>query len=128
MVEALDLPRKQFVVIGGALLAVLELRQTHSADLVVSDELYEKLRDELGWREHAQDNGKCILSKEGFHAMHRWLGWNVATLQKDALEINGVQYIHPLKLIEGKKRLNRPKDIEDIKLLKRWLKKQGQQT
>lgn len=128
MVEALDLPRKQFVVIGGALLAVLELRQTHSADLVVSDELYEKLRDELGWREYAQDNGKCILSKEGFHAMHRWLGWNVATLQKDALEINGVQYIHPLKLIEGKKRLNRPKDIEDIKLLKRWLKKQGQQT
>lgn len=86
MVEALDLPRKQFVVIGGALLAVLELRQTHSADLVVSDELYEKLRDELGWREYAQDNGKCILNKEGFHAMHRWLGWNVATLQKDALE------------------------------------------
>lgn len=121
MLEQLDLPRKQFVVIGGAVMAGLGLRATHSADLVVTNELYAKLRDEQGWHEYAQENGKCILNKEGFHAMQSWLGWHVHDLSDDALTIGGVQYMHPRKLVEGKERLGRPKDLEDIKLLKHWL-------
>ena len=51
MVKSLGLNINDYVVIGGGVLEVLDLRQTVDVDLVVSKSIYGKFKD-LGWKEY----------------------------------------------------------------------------
>ena len=54
MVKSLGLNINAYVVIGGGVLEVLDLRQTVDVDLVVSKSVYGKFKD-LGWKEYIRD-------------------------------------------------------------------------
>ena len=122
MIKKLEFNQSDFVVIGGSVMEVLGLRSTNDVDMVVEQSLYDELHENLGWHEFIQDNGECILSHEGFHAMRSWLGWDASNLKKDALIIDNIHYMNPSKLMEGKQRVGRKKDIEDVILLQKYLR------
>ena len=117
MVHRLGLKRGSFVVIGGAVLEVLNLRETSDVDLVVSDEVYEHYRDEKKWAEYVQDNGKKVLSHDGYNMMHTWMGNSLKHLQHHSFEIEKIAFMGVEELIEAKRHLGRKKDLEDIMLL-----------
>ncbi|MCA9335499.1 SulP family inorganic anion transporter [Candidatus Saccharibacteria bacterium] len=117
MIQRLKLPAESYVVIGGAVLEALDLRQTHDVDVVVSDNVYREYRDEHHWQEYVQDNGKKILSHNGYNLMHTWMGKNLKYLKKSAFVVDGISLMSVDDLIDAKRRLGRKKDISDIALL-----------
>lgn len=119
MMRRLDLPEGSYVVIGGAVLEALKLRQTHDIDLIVSDEIYRQYRDERHWQEYVQDNGKKILSHNGYNLMRTWMSRDLARLKKTQQIIDGIPFMSVAELIDAKRRLGRKKDIADIELLLR---------
>lgn len=120
MVRRLALKRGTYVVIGGAVMEVLNLRETNDVDIVVSDEVYTHYRDVKKWAEYVQDNGKKVLSHDGYNLMHTWMGNNVKHLLHHAFEIDKVAFMSVDELIEAKRHLGRKKDLEDIMLLEHY--------
>lgn len=120
MVHRLDLKRGSFVVIGGAVLEVLNLRETSDVDIVVSDDVYEHYRDVKQWAEFVQDNGKKVLSHDGYNLMHTWMGNNLKHLLHHSFEVDKVAFMSVDELIEAKRHLGRAKDLEDIMLLESY--------
>lgn len=117
LVHRLGLKRGTYVVIGGAVLEVLGLRETGDVDIVVSDEVYAQYRDEKKWAEYVQDNGKKVLSHDGYNLMHTWMGNSLKRLSHHAFEVDKVTFMDVDELIEAKHHLGRKKDLEDIMLL-----------
>jgi high affinity sulfate transporter 1 len=123
MVERLNLKNDEYVVIGGAVMEALRLRKTNDVDLVVADSVYKVLRDDKKWQEYRQDNGKNILSHDGYNVMHAWMGNDLEKLRQDSFTKNGIQLMGIIQLIDAKRHLARDKDIEDIALLESYLKR-----
>lgn len=121
MVRRLALKRGTYVVIGGAVMEVLNLRETNDVDIVVSDEVYAQYRDVKKWAEYVQDNGKKVLSHDGYNLMHVWMGNTVEHLLHHSFEVDKVAFMSVDELIEAKRHLGRKKDIEDIMLLEQYL-------
>ncbi len=117
MVKYLGLKHGSYVVIGGAVLEVLNLRTTSDIDLVVSDEVYRYYRDEKHWKEYVQDNGKKILTRHGYNLMHMWMGRDLKKLKRDAFDVDGVTFMNIDQLIDAKNNLARKKDLADVRLL-----------
>lgn len=113
-IRSLTLPATQYVVIGGAVLEFLGIRNTKEVDLVVSKKIYNKLNTGK-WKEYIQDNGKRILSKDGYKIMTSWMGKDLKELQKSSLTIDGIPLMGIDDLVECKTQLGRKKDKEDIK-------------
>lgn len=128
-VKKFNLPLGEYAVFGSALLDVWSLRKAKDLDIIVTPELFEKLKKE-GW-EKRQGNGFPILSKDDA---------DVTTVQdkptdggycpdrlqliKDAEIINGVPFVRIEEVIACKKDYNRPKDIEDINMIENYLSSQ----
>ncbi len=122
MVKRLDLAPDSYIVIGGAVLEAMKLRQTHDVDLIVSNDVYREYRDKHHWQEYVQDNGKKILSHNGYNLMHTWMSKNLKRLNRSKQVIDGVNFMGINELIDAKRRLGRKKDIADIALLKEYKK------
>ena len=118
MVQRLGIKKNGYVVIGGAVLEALNLRRTNDIDMVVSDETYAHYRDTEHWKEFVQDNGKKVLTHNGYNLMHTWMGKSFKRIRQNAFELNGVWFMDVDDLIEAKRHLGRRKDMSDIALLK----------
>ncbi len=120
MVQHLGLKPGTYVVIGGAVLEALNLRDTNDVDIVVSDDVYAYYRDKKHWSEYVQDNGKKILSHDGYNLMHTWMSHNLKRLKKHSFVVEDVAFMGVEDLIEAKRRLGRRKDVSDITLLEQY--------
>ncbi|OGC62470.1 hypothetical protein A2890_00575 [candidate division WWE3 bacterium RIFCSPLOWO2_01_FULL_53_14] len=125
-VKKFKLPAGQYAVFGSALLDVWGLRKAADLDIIVTPELYQKLKEE-GWKER-QAHGFPMLVKEDA---------NITTVQdkptdgdynpdrlqliKEAIKIKGIPFVKVEEVIACKKAYNRPKDLQDIKLLEDYL-------
>lgn len=120
MVDRLGIKKDSYVVIGGAVLEALDLRSTNDVDMVVSDEAYAHYRDTLQWTEFVQDNGKKVLTHDGYNLMHTWMGKSFKRIRQNAFELKGVWFMDIDDLIEAKRHLGRRKDASDIALLQTY--------
>ncbi|MBI1957248.1 MAG: hypothetical protein HY434_01065 [Candidatus Liptonbacteria bacterium] len=125
-IKKFNLPVGQYAVFGSALLDVWGIRKAADLDIIVTTELYERLKSE-GWEEK-QANGFPMLSRDDA---------NVTTMQdrptdgsycpdrlqliKDAVIIEGIPFVRVEEVIACKKAYNRPKDIVDIAALEKHL-------
>lgn len=118
-IKALHLSSHEYVVIGGAVLEFLGLRQTTDVDLVVSQKVYDQLLHSKTdkWKEYVHDNGKHILSRSGYKIMTQWMGKKIHDLQKSAFLVNDIPLMGLKDLIECKAQLGRKKDLEDIEII-----------
>lgn len=123
MVRELGIKNGEYVVIGGAVLEALHLRDTMDVDMVVSDEVYARYRDKKHWKEYVQDNGKKVLTHNGYNIMHTWMGNSLKRLKRDSFVVDGVTFMGIETLIESKRHLGRRKDIADIALLRQYLQR-----
>lgn len=130
-IKKLNLPRGEYAVFGSALLDVWRLRHANDLDIIVTPELYRRLKEE-GWEEK-QGNGFTILVKEDA---------NITTVQdkptdgdynpdrlqfiREAIEIEGFPFVRVEEVIACKTAYGREKDFKDIKLLADYLESKKQ--
>ncbi|MBU0572214.1 zinc ABC transporter substrate-binding protein [Patescibacteria group bacterium] len=126
-VKKLNLPKDKYTVFGGGVLEALGIRKSGDVDLVVTKDIYDKLKENR-WKEMIRPDGTKSLKEnnfdiatnlncEGYKASTKYL------LEKSSL-IKGVPFVNLEEIIKFKKCRNSKKDKNDIKLIKQHLQSQ----
>lgn len=117
-VKALKLPPQDYLVVGGAVMEVLNLRQSTSIDIVVSSDVYATYAAKSQWHEYSLASGKSVITNDNINLMHSWFGRSLGVLKRrDTFTKEGVLFMGPKQLIAIKQHLGRRKDQADIALL-----------
>ncbi|MBK5646987.1 zinc ABC transporter substrate-binding protein [Acinetobacter proteolyticus] len=116
---ALDLPKDEYVVVGGGVLTAHHIRDTADIDLVVSPDLFCHLQ--VTWNQKIRPNGKIGLYQSCFEA---YLDVNCGdsqesfqTLLASSELIAGIHFMHLSTLAEFKRNYGRNKDLSDLNLI-----------
>lgn len=128
MISRLDLKHDEYVVISGAVMELLHLRDTTDIDIVVCDEVFERFRETPDWKEYVQDNGKHVLSNYGYTLMQSWMGHSFSHLKETAHDIDGISCIDLSLLVEVKQHQGRKKDISDVEMLAQYVRAHPSET
>lgn len=117
-VKALKLPEGEYLVVGGAVMEVLNLRQSSSIDIVVSGDVYAAHAAKSQWHEYSLSSGKSVITKDNINLMRSWFGRSLGVLKRrDTFTKDGVLFMGPKQLAAIKQHLGRRKDQSDIVLL-----------
>lgn len=119
-IRALNLPVGDYVVVGGAAMAVRGLKDTSDIDLVVTPRLFETLASS-GWTLKPRPNGKPGLrhghmeayldvNTEAFARSTEWLIEHAQT-------VDGIPLVDLTTLAGWKRSYGREKDARDVELI-----------
>jgi hypothetical protein len=127
-VKKLHLPTGQYSVVGGGALAARGLRPFNDVDLIVTPDLYEKLKNSGGWEERekrASFYHIYLNNSEAAKDFSHIEGCNLRTLDviKNSEIIDGVPFMSLNDLFELKRAMGREKDLKDIELITDYLKR-----
>lgn len=119
-IRRLNLPVNAYVIVGGAAMAVRDIRETDDIDLVVTPSLFAAL-ERSGWRRKQRPNGKPGLRQGRLEA---YLDVNTEAFQRStpwliehAEMVSGVPLVDLGTLAGFKASYGRPKDLADLALL-----------
>ncbi|KKR31752.1 MAG: hypothetical protein UT65_C0018G0006 [Parcubacteria group bacterium GW2011_GWF2_39_8b] len=119
-VKILDLPKGSYIVFGSCPLAVLGIREANDIDLLVSQEIYEKLKKD-GWEEIDKGPNDKPLVQDVFEAHNNWNFSSYKPTLKDllvnAMEVDGITFASLEDVRKWKVASGRPKDVNDIKMI-----------
>lgn len=127
----IGLGAKNAVVIGSGILNALNIRESKDIDVVVDIETYNRLSESNKF-EKVEKHNREILEDELFEIGTSWavLGrdWDFDDLSKHSIIIDEVRYNTIEFLLELKRSwvsdgAGRPKDIQDIELIEKYLSK-----
>lgn len=120
-VAHLKLPEQEYIVVGGAVMEELNLRDSNDIDIVVSNSVYATYINKPGWHQYPLVTGKMILTKDNINLMRSWVGHTLAMLKRrDTFVQNDITFLGTRQLIDVKLRIGRRKDQSDIALLRAW--------
>lgn len=129
-VKDLELPIGEYVVFGSGPLAIHGIRPTRDVDILVTTKLYNQLK-ELGWEEKNWDSGGLYLSKDIYEIDD---SWNYGVYNPNPEEIilkaevrDGVPFAPLEEVLKWKQAFGRPKDLEDIKLIREYMVRSSSQ-
>ncbi|PJE72765.1 MAG: hypothetical protein COV00_03560 [Candidatus Tagabacteria bacterium CG10_big_fil_rev_8_21_14_0_10_40_13] len=120
----LSLPVRQYAIYGSGPLAARGIREAKDLDVIVTDNLYQKLKEE-----YPRDSKKERIKIGEIEIYPSW-AWEpkingLEGVIKRAEVINGLRFIRLDDLLECKRKMGRPKDFEDIRLIRDYLQNQN---
>ena len=128
--DELGLNPSNAIVIGSGILNVLNLRKSKDIDVVVTEEKYKELAANSRFKKE-QNHGRELLTDGLFEIGTSWTvvgkTWKFDDLQKSpSIIANGVRYNTIEFLLDVKRHWisdgeDRQKDIDDVKLMERYL-------
>ena len=129
-VKSLGLPDKQFVVMGSAILELKGIRQANDLDIMLTKDLFWKLKDDPTWR-YVHKHGRLgdeidLLEREGVQLYLSVWGredfeYFMAEPYRTEL-IEGIYFCSLENLLEAKSgKWDREKDLKDAELIKTYL-------
>ena len=127
-VKTLNLPKGSYVVFGSCPLAVVHIREANDIDLLVSEEVFIKLR-EAGWQELHKSPHDIPLVHDVFEAHDNWNfssyrpSPTLSQLLASAKVVDGIPFASLEEVRKWKVASHRPKDIVDIALIDAYLQK-----
>lgn len=129
LLKDIDLPIGEWCVFGGACLAVHGIRPTEDVDIFVTPELYEKLRQN-GWQEYVTNSTNSYYLQKVYDGITvqafitcgtpKWRP-SVKQYIGNPEIIEGMPFMPLEKMYAWKTATRRPKDIEDLKIMKPYL-------
>ncbi len=123
-VKSLGLKLGEYVVISGGVLEAHGIRKAGDCDLVVTEEVYERLAND-GW-EIVFTNDKFILTKDAFEVATDSSFNNYSPDTKklilEADVINGCAFAKIEETLKFKNELGREKDKKDVEMIEEYLK------
>jgi hypothetical protein len=118
--QALKLTSGQYVVVGGAALAIRDIRDTEDIDLVVTPQLFDELAAR-GWQPKARPSGKPGLK---FARAEAYLdvnceafGQSTSWLLEHAERVHDTLLVDLPTLAQFKAGYGRDKDVRDLQLI-----------
>lgn len=120
------------IVIGGGIMNTLGLRQSHDIDIVLPEDQWGKLVDNLRFMKAKKFDDTYFQEQDGL--IEAWPYWwdmkeNVKItfqeLQKDTVAVDGVTYISLPFLRQWKIGYGRAKDLADVGLIDEYLKEKN---
>lgn len=123
-VKTLNLPKDSYVVFGSCPLAVAGIREANDIDLLVSENVFAKLR-KTGWQELHKNSNDIPLVHDVFEAHNNWNFSSYSpTLENllasatvvDDVPIASLEEVQKWKMASG-----RPKDLVDLELIDKHL-------
>ncbi len=132
-VKKFNLPAGEYAVFGSSLLDVWGIRRADDLDIIVTPELFAKLKMDSSWKDDSGD-GYDLLTKDDADVtttQDQPTNGNYCPdrlqLIKDAVLINEVPFVRVEEVIACKTDYNRPKDLEDIKAIENYVKNRGEE-
>lgn len=121
-INELALPTDAYVVVGGGVLVALDLLEwDEDIDLCVTPEIFTRLQTQ-GWRQE-EWAGRPVLRQDIYDIGVGFSRWSLDDLQADAMIINDIPCMNLGKLLQWKQEIGRPKDLEHIDLIQRYIQK-----
>lgn len=119
--EKLNLPKDGFAIFGSGPLGVRSIRETNDLDIIVKQDLWEKLEKKYEVKE--QDNS--VIKIGNIEIYKSWKPWfdDVDNLINEADIINEIRFVKLERVLEWKRKFNRGKDRRDIELIDNYLNK-----
>jgi predicted nucleotidyltransferase len=114
-----NLPKSDYAVFGSAVMAVRGMREAPNIDVIVTNKLWSELLeknrpDEEGF---IRLTGQIKISNWWFAPTRK----TISQLITEAEEIDGLPFVQLDEVLDYKQGLNRPKDIEDVRLIKEYM-------
>ncbi len=131
ILQKLGLNPNNSIIIGSGILQALGIRKSKDIDIVVNQEIYDSLK-KSGKFTTSKNHGRETLTDDLFEIGTSWnvLGksHNFKDFDNDSIVIDGVRYITLDFLYKAKRSwvqggYARQKDIEDIKLIEKYIGK-----
>jgi hypothetical protein len=122
LIDKYHLPKNKTLLFGGSVLAVHGLRSNNDLDVAVTKDVFNSLRSNSEFKIGiASTSGEQVFhDKSGQLEIYYSLGipgLNFVDLFKRADNISGYLFLSVVDMISWKKKMGRPKDLEDVKLL-----------
>lgn len=113
-----------YIVVASGILNALSIRDSDDIDLVITPELYEKLKNQ-GWKE-VNKGAYSVLEHGPFEAGLCWDSDenetpNLADLLQDSTVIEGVYFSSLERVRSWKQKMGREKDLKDLRLIDDYL-------
>jgi len=125
-VRALGLPKDSYIVFGSCPLAAVGIRESNDIDMLVSEQVYEQLRND-GWQQLDKGPRDKPLVHDVFEAHTNWdfssYSPTLDELLANAMDIEGVPFASIEDVRKWKVASGRPKDLVDIGLIDEYLEK-----
>lgn len=118
-VRRIGLPTDQLVVIGSGLLEQLNIRTASDIDIVVSLQLFARLKDIDGFQLIVDERGEHFV-KDDVEVWQDWPPKSYAELAQTSQNIDGISFVATDFLIQKKLERGTDKDIEDVASLKEY--------
>lgn len=116
IVDAFGFPKENFVLLMGAALVIHGVRDNaNDVDVGCTAGLFNRIKDQGFQIQMSRSGCEKIAYKANVTLYKNWIPTSIVS-------INGVLVEALDSLIIDKQRFNRPKDIEDIRLIKAFLK------
>ena len=124
-VRKFNLPTGEYTVVGGGVLAARGLRGSIDVDLMLTKNLYERLKSE-GWEEKEIRPGHFHIYKDNAEATKDFSHIDGCKLDsenviKNSDMIEGIPVMTFGDLVELKQTMGREKDLRDIELITKYL-------
>ena len=125
-IKDLQLPAGEFAIFGSGPLAVRNIRESHDADLIVFEKLFEEYKQKSDWKYKGfERDGRYVemIEKDEVEFYKDWRPgeWNIAKLIQESEIINGLPFVKLDEVLKWKKISNREKDKKDILLIEKYL-------
>lgn len=130
LLNELNLPKGEWVVFGGACLTAHGIRITSDLELFVTQDLFNKLKEQ-GWEEKTAGSTGAKYVMKIYHDVpvlafvqcgsRKWVP-NVASYLKDPEIISGYPFMPLKEMFEWKKATAREKDLRDVELINNFFK------
>lgn len=118
----LQLPMGQYALFGSTPLGIRGLRDCHDIDIIVTEDLWNKFKNE-NWEIITVNDSVQKLSKDDVEILKNWYPgeWDIKKLIEEAEIIDGLPFVKLEEVLKWKKLFNREKDQKDIKIIEEFL-------
>jgi len=121
-VKELNLPMGKYALFGSAPMGIRGHKDCADIDIIVTEDLWNEYVDK-NWEIRTMPHGSQYLCNDKIELWKDWRPgqWNIEQLIKEAEVINGLPFVKLGKVLEWKKMIVREKDLEDIKIIEKFL-------
>jgi len=121
----LPYPKNKMLIIGSGTLSLLGIRKNKDLDVWVTKDIFNKISKDKNFKPYTLASGdKGYNSSSGnIEVIDKLFNYKIEDQLKSAIIIYGIHFQSPEDIIEWKKEMGRPKDLQDIKQLEKFLQK-----
>jgi len=121
-IKELKLPKGKFSLFGSAPIAVRKLRDSRDIDIIVTDDVFEKYKQDPNWKYNKferDDRTVEMLEQDNIELYKDWGPgeWDIEKLIRESEIIDDLPFVRLEEVVKWKKISGRGKDKKDIELI-----------